>query len=494
MKRTLLSWLFIVTLAITVFTIPAFADVFSSVNIAFEEKDMGVGFPSYAEPYCQTSGVEIISVDYSAEYDDWKAGRDVIMLIELKSTLSDRTFGSTTAVRINNNHASLKSSSKSGDTMTLKVAYKPVMKFESIENIWFDSDYIVKWDPVTDCSRYEVLLSIEQNDTTKTKTLTVGTNKVDVSYYAVGASVGVKVRAVPTDTQKLTHTASDWTELGEKAEPSNYNTANGFFSGSGSSMVYSLYSGGTASGWQMINGNWYYMDPNNRNKVTVSSWKDINGKRYHFNENGIMQTGWITDIDGNQYFLSRDAATIGIMQTGWIENNPGKWYWCNTGALNTIPVGALLVNSTTPDGYPVGANGLWQGQATGPNTSGSAVNSASSLSANTGWNGATGSWKYLINGIPVTGWKMINNKWYYFNPSGIMQTGWYTDTDGHKYILNPSVGSEEGTMLTGWKKTASEQWYFFNDGKMPGYPFGALVRNAVTPDGYTVDTNGAWVH
>ena len=39
------------------------------------------------------------------------------------------------------------------------------------------------------------------------------------------------------------------------------------------------------------------------------------------------------------------------MQTGW-QQIGGKWYYFNTS-------GALLTNTTTPDGYTVNVNGEW---------------------------------------------------------------------------------------------------------------------------------------
>ena len=62
------------------------------------------------------------------------------------------------------------------------------------------------------------------------------------------------------------------------------------------------------------------------------------------------------------------------------------------------------------------------------------------------------------DGKIVTGWKEINDSWYYFSYNGNMATG-ILDIDGAKYCFN-----EGGVMLTGWQKI-NEQWYYFgNDG------------------------------
>ena len=75
----------------------------------------------------------------------------------------------------------------------------------------------------------------------------------------------------------------------------------------------------------------------------------------------------------------------------------------------------------------------------------------------------------------VVGWKKVENNWYYFNPDGIMQTGWVIDNNS--YYLDKS-----GIMETGWikidgysyyfdqyghaaigKKLIDNNWYFFNN-------------------------------
>jgi hypothetical protein len=69
-----------------------------------------------------------------------------------------------------------------------------------------------------------------------------------------------------------------------------------------------------------------------------------------------------------------------------------------------------------------------------------------------------GQWIYSVNGDLTTGWKLINNKWYFMNNDGIMQRGW-VQTNGNWY-------------------------YLLNNGEM--------AAGTVTPDGYKLDENGKW--
>ncbi len=78
---------------------------------------------------------------------------------------------------------------------------------------------------------------------------------------------------------------------------------------------------------------------------------------YYFNEEGYMVSGWFTDVDGHRYFLHNLLdGTQGYMYTGW-HLIDGKWYYFST--VSGGPLGSLLVNTTTPDGYAVGADGVW---------------------------------------------------------------------------------------------------------------------------------------
>ena len=79
---------------------------------------------------------------------------------------------------------------------------------------------------------------------------------------------------------------------------------------------------------------------------------------------------------------------------------------------------------------------------------------------NSQWNqNADKTWKLIINGQAAIGWQKVDSKWYYLNQSGIMQTGWFKDTNG--------------------------KWYFLkSDGSM------ALNENV---GGYYINANGVWV-
>ncbi len=73
---------------------------------------------------------------------------------------------------------------------------------------------------------------------------------------------------------------------------------------------------------------------------------------YYFNNEGTMITGWIKTNDNKWYYMeSMKNANEGKMMYGWhqVEN---KWYYF-------VADGMMLVNALTPDGFTVGADGVW---------------------------------------------------------------------------------------------------------------------------------------
>lgn len=100
-----------------------------------------------------------------------------------------------------------------------------------------------------------------------------------------------------------------------------------------------------------------------------------------------------------------------------------------------------------------------------------------------GWSKIGSQWKYTSeNMYAVNEWKFVEGSWYRFDTKRYMITGWYYEEQkSNWYFMDP----ESGGMLTGW------QWI---DGRC--YCFaatGEMYAGTVTPDGYQVNENGAWI-
>ena len=132
--------------------------------------------------------------------------------------------------------------------------------------------------------------------------------------------------------------------------------SSGSSGGSGGSRSYKAPTEGT---WVKDAAGWWYKFPNHTwpaNCWTQLTWNGVS-QWYRFNEAGYMVAGWYLDTDGNWYFLHNVSdGTQGHMYTGWHQIE-GKWYYFRENAGG--PVGSLVVNGTTPDGYTVDASGAW---------------------------------------------------------------------------------------------------------------------------------------
>lgn len=124
-------------------------------------------------------------------------------------------------------------------------------------------------------------------------------------------------------------------------------------------------------------------------------------------------------------------------------------------------------------------------------------NAASAVNGN--WQqGALGWWfQKSGGGYPSDSWyecKTANGAgWYHFNTTGYMDHGWFTDKDGQTYYLHDTADGNYGAMLTGWQWIGGKCYYLNQNSGYAGYPAGALLKNATTPDGHTVNAAGEWV-
>lgn len=110
----------------------------------------------------------------------------------------------------------------------------------------------------------------------------------------------------------------------------------------------------------------------------------------------------------------------------------------------------------------------------------------------------------LKNGMmgSIPRWSKQNDIWYFYKSDGFKAQNQWLNIDGADYWFD-----QEGRMAVGWKQFSDGTWYYFkSSGAMAQNSWvksgekwfylgdkGTLVTNSTTPDGYRVDSSGAWV-
>ena len=102
----------------------------------------------------------------------------------------------------------------------------------------------------------------------------------------------------------------------------------------------------TKYGWGQDSRGWYYIKKDG--KRAVGEWLNIDQVEYWIDPNGYMATGWREFTNGEWYYFRESGA---MAANYWTLDN-GKWFYLGSS-------GAMLTNARTPDGYWVGADGVW---------------------------------------------------------------------------------------------------------------------------------------
>lgn len=206
------------------------------------------------------------------------------------------------------------------------------------------------------------------------------------------------------------------------------------------------YNDTVTPGWQKeADGSEKYLKPDGT--YVSNGWLQLDDKKYYMDENGVKLKDTITP-DG--FYVNSDGEKVSYMPgwykdgnywryiqkngyylaNSWYQDTDGKYYYFNMGAV-------MAVNTTTPDGYYVDENGVWDGNA-------STVAAAE---------------KNLGPGVDK-GWEPIDIGWKF--------------------------KQEDGTYLTNaWRQDSNGKWYYLNED-------GWMLKDTNTPDGYHVDAKGVW--
>ena len=190
--------------------------------------------------------------------------------------------------------------------------------------------------------------------------------------------------------------------------------------------------GDPITGWQVLDSDVYYFDPDNT--MMQIHWLEVDGARYYMGDNGIRQTGW-QKINGDRYYLGID----GVMQTGWQTVDGVRYYLDEEGVLYSG----------------------WLEQA---------------------------DTRYYLNedGAMHTGWLELDEGIYYLNESGNPATGWL-EVDGNTYYLNeegiveidfskPADSAPGFVNIKGFLYYVQEDGYYLKDGKVGALSFDANGR------------------
>lgn len=100
------------------------------------------------------------------------------------------------------------------------------------------------------------------------------------------------------------------------------------------------------TGWIKDNNGWYYIKADGSR--AAGEWLELSDADYWIDSNGYMATGWRQYNNGAWYYFKASGA---MAANYWVLDN-GKWFYLGTD-------GFMLTNTTTPDGYVLGADGAW---------------------------------------------------------------------------------------------------------------------------------------
>jgi glucan-binding YG repeat protein len=200
------------------------------------------------------------------------------------------------------------------------------------------------------------------------------------------------------------------------------------------------------------------------NKSLQKGWKTVNKRRYYFDKKtGAMQTGFCT-LSKKTYYLGQD----GVLCTGVFRvEDGGTCYADKKGVLKS--------------GWQKIANS-WRYFDTTSWKEDAAASVGADYFATATENGEKHTYYFVKGKSLAKGWKKIDGSRYYFDKTGVMQTGkikigrayylldadgrahtGFVQEDGHTYYYD-----KNGKMATG-KKTIDKQKYVFGkDGVLQG--------------------------
>ncbi|MDD3251229.1 MAG: hypothetical protein PHV18_01575 [Lachnospiraceae bacterium] len=323
--RRMTKWLMGMTAALSL------AAAFSSVSYAQDIRNVRLNFSGTQPSAGDTLGDIQVTADsdlymvrtagYQNDESYWGKGDTPRVVIELWASSTDNKFtcSGSSHFSLHGMGASYKSAKilDDGNSMEIVVRLNRVAgnrDIDVVDNLWWDGR-TARWDDVDGAERYEVQLY--RGDHKVTSERTSSRHYSFSSNMDHSGSYYFRVRGLDGSDQ------GEWSDWSDDYDVDRSNRDD---HSSGHSSSCSDYTPNShTAGWKQDGRGWWYVKPDG--SYPRNSWEMISGKWYFFASNGYMSTGWV-QWKGVYYYLGAD--------------------------------GAMYVNTTTPDGFYVDANGVWQ--------------------------------------------------------------------------------------------------------------------------------------
>ena len=214
-----------------------------------------------------------------------------------------------------------------------------------------------------------------------------------------------------------------------------------------------------------------------RSSLKISNRIDMSGKKVVFNTKETANKAPVKRVVNRKFNMNKMAKNaLGsipscVFVNGSLEQRMGmEFLKMGQGSIPTV-TGSLIKTELNKSGEKTmgikDINHVLYHDTTGVHTvakaaarNGNGLSSDIKKAERNGWVKTEMGWMYNESGKPVTGWKQIDGKWYYFEANGVMQTGW-KQVSGKWYYLHT-----DGAMRTGWKQIGGKWYYFHTDGAM----------------------------
>ncbi len=252
------------------------------------------------------------------------------------------------------------------------------------------------------------------------------------------------------------------------------------FAGDRTNWRYVGSDGAAYTGWNKVNGNWYYfyegmyfygehISEGRLDKlgfICYGDCYDVDDYLYHFDDNGhYISNTWYQNEDGDWYYSEDDGRCY---HSQWL-NYRGAWYYFDNGGVMVTDVKDYYLYGKQ---YTFDANG----KCTNPDNP-KIVNGWCLVKAGAGDYSYKDYWIYVDNGNEYRDqWLNYRGDWYYFKTSydfdeNLMYSemlqdvsdveidGRYYDFDEDGKCLNPGA-----IKITGWVKNGNAWNYYGDDG------------------------------